>query len=98
MRRSLRFIVLAFLAVFWAVPAPATMRCGRDLVDRGDTTAELLLACGEPQFQQVVGIRKTATAELVVEQWVYNFGPGTLLQIVTVEGGVIAEFDDGSRQ
>jgi len=81
-----------------AAHARTTLRCDHDLVEVGDPTAELLLVCGEPMLRQVVGIEKTEDAERVVEHWTYHFGPGTLLQIVRLEGGVITDVMDGARQ
>lgn len=98
MRNSLFTLALTAFAVAWTLPAAATMRCGQDLVDVGDTTAELLMACGEPLLRQAIGIHKTETSETIVEQWTYNFGSGTLLQIVSLEAGVITGFEDGARQ
>lgn len=78
--------------------AQAGIRCDRDLVQEGDSVAQLLLSCGEPMLRRTVsqpGERSTAP---VLEEWTYNFGPGTLLQIVTIEGGTIKSVENGERQ
>jgi hypothetical protein len=89
---------IAFSVIALAVPAQADIRCGHDLVQDGESTAQLLLVCGEPMLRQTVGVRETPEGEVLVERWTYNFGPGTLLQIVTVEGGKVAKVEDGARQ
>lgn len=82
-----------------AAPAVrAGLRCEKQLIDVGDSAAELLLACGEPLLRQVVAVENTSKTEGIVEQWTYSFGPGTLLQIVTIEAGRIVEIEDGPRQ
>jgi hypothetical protein len=90
---------LASLSVLFATPSQAGLRCGHELVQEGESTAQLLLACGDPMLRQTITTarRRSATAK-VEEQWTYNFGPGTLLQIVTLEGGRISKIEDGERQ
>ena len=89
---------LALFAVVVAAPAQAGLRCDHDLVQEGESTAQLLLVCGEPMLRQTIAVRNTSKTEGIVEQWTYNFGPGTLLQIVTIEAGVLAKIEDGARQ
>ena len=89
---------LASLPVLFAAPAHAGLRCGHELVQEGESAAQLLLACGDPMLRQTIAIANTSTTEGVVEQWTYNFGPGTLLQIVTIEAGKVSRIEDGERQ
>lgn len=89
---------LALLTIAAAGPAQAGMRCGHELVQEGESAAALLLACGDPLLRQTIALENTSKTEGIVEQWVYDFGPGTLLQIVTIEGGNIARIEDGDRQ
>jgi hypothetical protein len=91
-------MAIASSVIALALPAQADIRCGHDLVQDGESVAQLLLVCGEPMLRQTIGVRETPAGEVLVEQWTYNFGPGTLLQIVTVEGGKVAKVEDGARQ
>lgn len=51
MRKSLVICSTIFLLGLLGSNAQAnTMRCDRDLISRGDTQGEVLLACGEPVF------------------------------------------------
>lgn len=89
------------LALALALAAPAAragMRCDGELVQEGDTKAELLLACGEPLLQEVVGIEEEGDDERLVEHWTYERGPGKFLKLVVIEGGVIASFENVERQ
>jgi hypothetical protein len=91
-------IAIAFAAIAASGTARAGMRCGNDLVQEGESAAQLLLVCGEPMLRQTIALENTSKTEGIVEQWTYNFGPGTLLQIVTLEGGKIARIENGARQ
>lgn len=97
---GMRFVVsaLALLTLAAAGAAQAGVRCGHELVSEGESSAALLLACGDPLLRQTIATENTSKTEGIVEQWVYDFGPGTLLQIVTIEGGKIARIEDGGRQ
>jgi hypothetical protein len=96
----MRTLAAAFtaLAIAAAAPAQAGLRCGRELVQEGESVAQLLLACGEPTLRQTIAVDNTSKTEGIVEQWIYDFGRGTLLQIVTLEGGKIASIEDGGRR
>jgi hypothetical protein len=91
-------IAIAFASIGLGGAAEAGMRCGNDLVQEGESAAQLLLVCGEPMLRQTIAVENTSKTEGIVEQWTYNFGPGTLLQIVTLEGGKIAKIENGARQ
>jgi hypothetical protein len=81
-----------------AGPALASFRCGHELIQEGDSVAHLLLTCGEPMLRQTIAVDNTSTTEGIVEQWTYNFGPGTFLTIVTIEAGKVAVIEEGERQ
>jgi hypothetical protein len=91
-------VSIALVAIALATPALGDLRCDHDLIQEGDSAAQLLLICGEPMLRQTIGVRETETSEVLIEQWTYNFGPGTLLQIVTIEAGKVAKIEDGARQ
>jgi hypothetical protein len=92
-------LALAALLLALASPALATgLRCNHDLVEVGDSAAQLLLTCGEPMLRQTIAVENTSKTEGIVEQWTYSFGPGTFLQVVTIEGGKVSMVEDGDRQ
>ncbi len=89
--------------------ADGSLRCDGHLVSAGATVVELLASCGPPALREdrveqrtfappdgaggVRELRETA----VVERWTYNFGSGQLLQIVTVEAGLVRRVEAGAR-
>lgn len=96
-----RLLALLAFAAAVALAAPAAragLRCEGELVREGDTKAELLLACGEPLLQEVVGIEEEGDDERIVEHWTYDRGPGKFLTLVVIEGGVVASFENIERR
>jgi len=81
-----------------ASPAVAGFRCGHELIQEGDSAAHLLLECGQPMLRQTIAVENTSKTEGIVEQWTYNFGPGTFLTIVTIEAGKVSVIEEGERQ
>ena len=78
----------------------------------GDSQAEIYAKYGEPSFKEVISINSTKSlpensndsddstqkvAE-IVEQWTYNFAPGTFSKILTFKNGKLTEIEDGLRQ
>ncbi len=75
----------------------AALRCGSDLVTVGDSKVEVLRACGEPMLIEVVGTEKTADRKEILEEWTYDRGPGSFLQILTFRGGRLVRIESGER-
>jgi hypothetical protein len=107
-RFSLRCASVAMVALL-AVAAPALgLRCGNNLVHEGDHVIEVLNKCGEPQWRErwedeVIERRFFDTLErqiVVMEEWLYDFGPSRLLYILRFRNSrleSIATGDRGSR-
>lgn len=78
-------------------------RCPARLIRRNMTRMELLGECGEPDARQVLvpGIppyRSRGTVFVTVsEEWLYEFGPGRLSRIVTLERGRVTRVETGRR-
>ncbi len=97
------FSTLIF-SLLWAAPA-AALRCGTDLVHEGDHKIEVLNKCGEPLWQErwrdeVFERSSFDTLEkrtIVVEEWIYDFGPTRLLYIVRFRNGRVSAIDTGDR-
>lgn len=77
-----------------------SFRCGRKLVHTGDTRAELLRVCGEPNHKDrgraevdVDGIRKSVS----VERWHYKKSSRSLEHIVIVYRGNVEKVIVGDR-
>ena len=94
---------ILWLLLVAALPVHAgTLRCKSALLTEGDTTAELLIRCGQPLLKEDLtryeengfGARMTVK---YAERWTYNFVRSEFMQFVTVENGVITEIEDGPR-
>ncbi|MFM4670321.1 DUF2845 domain-containing protein [Aeromonas media] len=101
MERKMKSIL--WLLLIAALPVHAgTLRCKSALLTEGDTTAELLIRCGQPLLKEDLtryeengfGARMTVK---YAERWTYNFGRSEFMQFVTVENGIITEIEDGPR-
>jgi hypothetical protein len=99
----------ALLLASLALTAPAlALRCGSNLVHKGDHIIEVLNKCGEPVWRErwedeVIERRFFDTLErqsVVMEEWFYDFGPSRLLHILRFKNSrleSIATGDRGSR-
>ncbi|MFM5309759.1 DUF2845 domain-containing protein [Aeromonas caviae] len=92
-----------WLLLVAALPLQAgTLRCKNALLTEGDTTAELLVRCGQPMLKEDLtrfeenGFGARVTVKYA-ERWTYNFGKREFMQFVTVENGVITDIADGPR-
>lgn len=79
-----------------------SMRCDDYVVSVGDSSADLLARCGKPLLIESVSSRVVHRGyhrkRVSRSRWTYDLGWGHFMQIVTVEGGVVTEIEDGPRQ
>jgi hypothetical protein len=82
-------------------------RCGRKLVQVGDYKWDVLETCGEPEMaERRYGMRGNRLRhpygsleldqfeEVVIDEWVYNFGPRKFRQFLQFENGVLKKIED----
>lgn len=71
------------------------MRCGSKLVTVGESAAEILSACGEPDFRDVPSVGGSHSPGFVndAERWTYNFGPNKLLHVLHVRFGRLSKIE-----
>lgn len=84
-------------------------RCGAR-VSRGEKKIEVLMHCGEPDVVEFFGEDRISTAldrlkregiflrhdlEVQVEEWTYDFGPGSFLLFIRFENGRVARTESG---
>jgi len=88
-------LAIGLLAFVDASSAAGSMRCGSRLVAEGDSAAQLLGACGEPDLRDVwtTGGAYGPGALAAVEQWTYNLGSSQLLRIVQLRQGRIENIE-----
>jgi hypothetical protein len=79
----------------------ATLRCGTKLVSDGAAKVEVLAKCGDPfsmterrETRLLAGQQRWI--EVVVETWIYNFGPQQFMQVVTFENGRLVDVTSGN--
>lgn len=81
------------------------MRCANRLVEEGDSQAQVLLLCGEPQFRIVVSeeshLVKTGYGavvhNVVHEAWTYNLGPGSFLRTLHFQNNTLGYIELGDK-
>jgi hypothetical protein len=96
-RKFLPVTLCAALCIAGGISAPkahadTVMRCGAQLVERGDNLYTVQSRCGAPtfttqyfEFRSVLG----RTVQVVIDQWVYDFGPDQFVQTLTFEQGIL---------
>lgn len=86
---ALSAVALLTLACTLPVRASDSIRCGSRIISVEARAADILAACGEPDFRDVRSYpgpgRPGEIAES--EQWTYNFGRNQLLQVMSLRNG-----------
>jgi hypothetical protein len=88
------FAALALLCWSAASAGADSLRCGSRLVSVEALAAEVLGACGEPDFidrWDPPGATLPLAALAQVEEWYYNFGPSQLLRVLRFQHGRLSE-------
>jgi hypothetical protein len=113
MRGFGQWILMAALTLLGITTAHAdSMRCGKYLVNTGDSQSRVLDICGEPQSARQDGFIEQAalcndkrciyymeTRRIIpVYKWDYNLGHGRFLKILTFHGDTLVDIADGPRQ
>ncbi len=83
-------LTLICIALFASNPAHA-MRCGSHLITDGMHESEVKALCGEPSSERIIGYigrgHHGYHREVLVTEFVYNFGPRKLMRALRFEGG-----------
>lgn len=110
---TLVLFVAVFVTVLGAASEVSAMRCGTRLVARGDTTAHVLEACGEPtridrrtetrtrivshDDGDGVSHDERVTYTVVIERWIYDLGPRRLVRSLLIDNGRVQRIDVAGR-
>jgi len=77
-----------------------SFRCGRKVIRNGDTAADLVQKCGEPQSrdsaQEELWLNRTHQ-KVRVERWHYKQGSSKLARVVLVYRGEVVGVQTGNR-
>lgn len=105
--RGVAALALA-IALGWGGPAHASgFSCGNRVVTDGMTSGEVRAVCGEPaEITSRPILRRPVVwrhgrpyvigdsqVEVVVETWIYNFGPTRLMRKLRFDDGVLQEIE-----
>jgi hypothetical protein len=90
-------LVLVMSLAVWLPQRAWALRCGTQIVQQGETTAQVRDACGAPFFVGHyvgppgvgVGTPVEPGAAVTTEAWYYNFGPQRLMVRLEFSGGVL---------
>jgi hypothetical protein len=102
-----RSIAPLCLILMTAVAQGQTFRCGAKLVMEGDSSAAVLAKCGNPTQADQTSVTRpsangpnepqnelvSATVEVIVDTWLFNFGPNRLMMRVHIENGTVVQID-----
>lgn len=88
MNRLTYFLAIGLLLAL-SNPIMASMRCGTDLINKGDSVVLLLEACGEPDIGDSDLLLAYGSGEVT-----YNFGPREFMVRVTVSGGEVERIEN----
>ncbi|MGJ0430567.1 DUF2845 domain-containing protein [Methylobacter sp.] len=101
-------LLFGFLAV--ASTAEAGFRCGNLIVEIGDHESKVFERCGEPEYmEERIGYRGQRLRhpggsleiegyeQVIIHEWIYNFGPSRLKERLLFENGILKEINDLER-
>jgi hypothetical protein len=104
----MRLLLLVWALLLMTVSSPAvihaaTLDCAGGIISAGDTRADMLAKCGEPDWKDShdeefierldQGVRRKTF--VTVEEWTYNFGPSQFTRIVTLKNGKVTDIRTG---
>lgn len=90
--------LLVTILLLAACPAPEaadSMRCGSRIISVEARAAEVLAACGEPDFRDVLSYSGQGLPNewSESEQWTYNFGSNKLLHVLKLRRGRLIDIE-----
>ena len=87
-------VILVMVVLLSSAPALA-LRCGTKVIERGDSKQRVYRACGEPDYQDVIGVRYLGNSEVKIEIWYYDFGTQKFTQTLTFHGNRLVRIEAG---
>lgn len=89
------FLMMWTMVLASPLAAADTMRCGSRVVSVEAHAAEVLSACGTPDFRDVFSHPAAHGPGVLadIEQWTYNFGPNKLLHVLRLRNGRLVRID-----
>ena len=98
---KLPFLMALFL-IIGLLPAgtfASEYRCEGKIISVGDTSGELLMKCGEPDWKQshdeeIIETRDKDSRHriiITVEEWTYNLGPDRFMRVFKLQNGRVVD-------
>lgn len=102
------FLLAVVSVIFLSGPVFAdTFRCKNVIFSEGDTRLDVLLKCGEPDYEEVIEVSTTGERDeekstfakkiRYVVEWHYNCGEREFTRIITFEAGRIISIREGDK-
>lgn len=100
--RLLGFSLLGILMCLLNPPVHA-VRCGNNLINKGDLAIQVKQYCGEPDwvdrwYDEIVVGEDTDfehRTSNVIERWVYNLGPNDFIRFITIRNNRVVKIESG---
>jgi hypothetical protein len=102
--KTLSIVTALLLVVLWPFAhVAAEYRCADTVISVGDTSGELLMKCGEPDWKQshaeeiIETIDKDSKRKIIisVDEWTYNLGPDRFMRIFKLRDGKVVDVRSG---
>jgi hypothetical protein len=97
------FSCMALAALLFFIDATAfAFRCNDRIVSEGDTKAEVIMKCGEPQAKDArteevltkSDVRRKRKTTISIDEWTYNFGPSSFIRVLTFTNGKLTDIKE----
>jgi hypothetical protein len=102
--KTLSIVTALLLVVLWpSAHVAAEYRCADTVISVGDTSGELIIKCGEPDWKQshaeeiIETIDKDSKRKIIisVDEWTYNLGPDRFMRIFKLRDGKVVDVRSG---
>ncbi|MGQ0697071.1 MAG: DUF2845 domain-containing protein [Panacagrimonas sp.] len=89
------FAAIALSVFVLPVSAADSIRCGSRIVSVEARAADILAACGQPDYRDVFSYPGPGASNEIAdsEQWTYNFGSNQLLRVLKLRNGRLIDIE-----
>jgi hypothetical protein len=98
------YMIFILLSLFLLVDERAcAFSCGGKIVSTGDTTADVMLKCGKPAWQDSrqeevitqIDLDTKRKTVVTIDEWTYNFGPDAFVRSLKFANGRLVDIKEG---
>ena len=99
--RATIFLIMVLMTA--VTEGNASEPCGGRVISIGDSSADLIMKCGQPDWRQSsretvidrTDKDRTEKEAVTIDVWTYNFGPDRLIRSFTLENSIITDIGTG---